>query len=149
MSAPPTVPSSDLTRGRLLARNTLWNLLGSGAPALVALLAIPVLIRHIGVPRFGLLTIIWTVVGYFSLFDLGLGAALTRMVADRLGTGKNDEIPPLVWTSLALMLGLSILGAGVLAGLSPMLVHRILKVPSALQPESLSAFLCWPRACRS
>jgi O-antigen/teichoic acid export membrane protein len=146
MSAPATVPSLELTRGRLLARNTLWNLLGSGAPALVALFAIPVLIRHIGIPRFGLLTIIWTVVGYFSLFDLGLGAALTRMVADRLGTGNDHEIPSLVWTSLALMLGFSVLGAAVLAGLSPMLVHRILKVPASLQPEGLVAFL-WLAAC--
>lgn len=140
MSATATNQPLDLVRGRLLARNTLWNLLGSGAPAVVALLAIPVLIRHIGIARFGLLTIIWTVVGYFSLFDLGLGAVLTRMVADRLGTGKDREIPSLVWTSMALMLGLSTVGAFVLAGLSPMLVHRILKVPVALQNESLSAF---------
>jgi O-antigen/teichoic acid export membrane protein len=105
------------------------------------LLAIPVLVRHIGVPRFGLLTLIWTVVGYFSLFDLGLGAALTRMVADRLGTGKTDEIPSLVWTSLALMLGLSIIGTIALAGLSPALAHRVLKVPAELQRESVEAFL--------
>jgi O-antigen/teichoic acid export membrane protein len=141
MNASATVPSLHLTRGRLLARNTLWNLLGSGAPALVALLALPILIRHIGVSRFGVLTIIWTVVGYFSVFDLGLGAALTRMVADRLGTGQKDEIPSLVWTSLALMFGLSLLGAVILAALSPMLVHSILKVPATLQPESLGAFL--------
>jgi O-antigen/teichoic acid export membrane protein len=141
MSAASPCVSSPLTRGRLLARNTLWNLLGSGAPAVVALLAIPVLVRHIGVPRFGLLTLIWTVVGYFSLFDLGLGAALTRMVADRLGTGKTDEIPSLVWTSLALMLGLSIVGTTALASLSPMLVRHVLKVPLALQGESLHAFL--------
>lgn len=141
MNASVAVTPMDLTRGRLLARNTVWNLLGSGAPALVALFAIPILIRHIGVSRFGLLTIIWTVVGYFSLFDLGLGAALTRMVADRLGTGKTDEIPSLVWTSLALMLGLSVLGSVLLAALTPTLVHRILKVPTNLQPESLGAFL--------
>jgi O-antigen/teichoic acid export membrane protein len=141
MSASATLPSSHLTRGRLLARNTLWNLLGSGAPALVALLALPILIRHIGVSRFGVLTIIWTVVGYFSVFDLGLGSALTRMVADRLGTGQGDEIPSMVWTSLVLMLGLSLVGAIVLAALSPALVHRILKVPTTLQPESLGAFL--------
>jgi O-antigen/teichoic acid export membrane protein len=134
-------PPFHLTGGRLLARNTLWNLLGSGAPALVALLAIPILIRHIGVFRFGVLTIIWTVVSYFSLFDLGLGSALTRMVADRLGKGQDDEIPSLVWTSLALMLSLSILGAIVLAAWSPALVRSILKVPAPLQAESLRAFL--------
>jgi O-antigen/teichoic acid export membrane protein len=133
--------SFELTRGRLLARNTLWNLLGTGAPALVALFAIPVLVRHIGVSRFGLLTLIWTVVGYFSLFDLGLGATLTRMVADRLGTGKTNEIPSLVWTSLTLMLGLSVIGTIALASLSSTLVQRVLKVPLALQHESLGAFL--------
>ncbi len=140
MSAVAPAASSELTRGRLLARNTLWNLLGSGAPAVIALLAIPVLVRHIGVPRFGLLTLIWTVVGYFSLFDLGLGAALTRMVADRLGTGKTDEIPSLVWTSLALMLGLSIIGTIAWRPLTA-LAHRVLKVPAELQRESVQAFL--------
>jgi O-antigen/teichoic acid export membrane protein len=140
MAASAAAQSFGLTRGRLLARNTLWNLLGTGAPALVALLVIPILVRHIGVPRFGLLTLIWTVVGYFSLFDLGLGAALTRMVADRLGAGKRKEIPSLVWTSLTLMAMLSVLGAIILAALSPALVHRVLKVPAALQPESIAAF---------
>lgn len=141
MSTIAPTSSSELTRGRLLAKNTIWNLLGSGAPALLALLAIPILVRSIGVPRFGLLTLIWTVVGYFSLFDLGLGAALTRMVADRLGTGGTDEIPAIVWTSLALMSGLSLLGVVALAASSPTLVHRILKVPMNLQSESLQAFL--------
>ena len=139
MSSPDA--ALELTRGRLLARNTLWNLLGSGAPALVALLAIPVLVRHIGVPRFGLLTLIWTAVGYFSLFDFGLGAALTRMVADRLGTGKTEDIPSLVWTSLALMFSLSMVGMIALAALSPFLVQRILKIPTTLQGESAGAFL--------
>src|SRR5438132_3615005 len=92
-----------LTRGRLLARNVLWNLLGTGAPSIVALIAIPILIRDIGLSRFGVLTIVWTVVGYFSLFDLGLGAALTRMVADQLAAQQEKELPSLVWTSLALM----------------------------------------------
>ena len=69
-----------LTRGSLLARNTLWNLLGQVAPMSVALFAIPMLIRRVGTDRFGILTIAWMVVGYFSLFDLGLGRAMTNLV---------------------------------------------------------------------
>ena len=34
--------------GRLLAKNSLWNLLGWGAPLLVALVAIPLLIKGLG-----------------------------------------------------------------------------------------------------
>ena len=38
----------NLTGGRRLARNVLWNLLGTGTPLLAALFAIPVLIDGLG-----------------------------------------------------------------------------------------------------
>jgi len=82
----------NLTSGRRLARNVLWNLLGTGAPLLVALFAIPLLIEGLGTERFGVLLIAWMVVGYFSLFDMGLGRALTKLVAEKLGKGTGDEI---------------------------------------------------------
>jgi O-antigen/teichoic acid export membrane protein len=130
-----------LTSGRLLAKNTLWNLLGSAAPALIAIIAIPLLIRGIGIARFGILTIVWTVIGYFTLFDFGLGAALTRMVADRLAKKEDSEIPGLVWTSLAVMFVLSLLGSVLMIVLSPVLIHRVLRVPVALQHEGVWAFI--------
>ena len=132
--------NSTLTRGGLLARNTVWNLIGQGAPLFVALFAIPVLIRALGTARFGVLTLAWMVVGYFSLFDLGLGRALTKLVAEKLGEGKENEVPALVWTALALMALLGVAGIAVVAALSPWLVHRVLKIPVVLQPETLKAF---------
>ena len=83
-------------RGRKLAKNTLWNLLGQGVPLLVALLTIPHLIQGLGIDRFGVLSLAWMVIGYFSLFDMGLGRALTKLVAEKLGTGQTQDIPPLV-----------------------------------------------------
>lgn len=131
---------SDLTSGRLLADNTLWNLAGHLLPIVVALVAVPVLIRHLGVDRFGLLSLTWIVAGYFSLFDLGLGRALTKMVADQLGARQNESIPPLVWTTLLMMLFLGMLGGVIVGLLAPWLVHRALKVPDALQKEALFTF---------
>ena len=46
----------------------------------------------------------WMVLGYFSLFDLGLGRALTKMVAEKLGLGLERELPCLVGTALGLMM---------------------------------------------
>src|SRR5258708_9530063 len=92
-----------LMRGRLLARNVIWNLVGSGAPMIVAVFCIPILIRGLGTARFGVLTLAWALIGYASLFDLGLGRALTQLVAKKLGAGEDREIPALVWTSLLLM----------------------------------------------
>src|SRR5215472_10973266 len=129
-----------LTSGRLLAKNTVWNLLGSGAPMLVAVFCIPILIRGLGKERFGVLTLAWALIGYASLFDLGLGRALTQMVAKKLGTGEERNVPTLVWTSQLLMLLLGLLGATVLVFLSPWLVHRTLKVPVEFQRETLQSF---------
>src|SRR5216683_6263083 len=108
-----------LTSGRLLARNTVWNLLGSGAPMLVAVFSIPILIQGLGKERFGVLTLAWALIGYASLFDLGLGRALTQLVAKKLGAGEEREIPSLAWTSLLLMLFLGFLGTAAVVLASP------------------------------
>src|SRR5918998_1230956 len=111
---------SNLTSGRLLARNTIFNFAGQAAPLLVALVAIPLLIEGLGTDRFGVLTLAWIVIGYFSLFDLGLGRAMTQLVAERLGRGCERGIPPVVWTALSLMLLLGLVGTVVVSLLSPL-----------------------------
>ena len=69
---------------RRMARNAVWTLLSLGAPMLIALAAIPALIRTLGADRFGIVTLSWLLIGYCSLFDLGLGRALTRVVSEKL-----------------------------------------------------------------
>ena len=132
--------SPGLASGPRLARNTLWSLLGQGAPLLAALVTIPVLVRNLGTERFGILTLIWMVIGYFSVFDLGLGRALTKLVAGKLGAGKGPEIPALVWTGLYLVSALGALGTVVLLAAAPLLVRHVLKIPDALRDESITAF---------
>lgn len=133
----PSCSTADkLTAGNLLAKNTILNLLGQGLPLLVALFAIPLLIKHLGTERFGVLTLIWVITGYFSLFDLGLGRALTQLVADRLGQEKPQEIPALVWTALALMLVLGILAMGLVLPAVAWLTREVLHIPEFLQAES-------------
>ena len=131
---------SDLTSGRLLARNTIWNLLGQLLPTLLAVITIPVLIRGIGTARFGVLSIAWVVIGYFSLFDLGIGRALTKLVAEKIGGREEPEIPSLAWMSLYLLLLLGLCGGIVACLVSPWLVHKALKVPTDLQIETLHGF---------
>lgn len=132
--------SPQLTGGRLLARNVIWNLMGGAAPLLVAVFAIPVLIHGLGKDRFGVLTLAWAVAGYASLFDLGLGRALTQVVAKKLGAGQEHEVPELFWTSLLLMLAFGMLGMIAVFALSPWLAHHMLKIPQWLQADTVRAF---------
>src|SRR5579863_2008342 len=127
----------ETTRGRLLARNTILNLIGLAAPLPVGVVAIPFLVRGLGVDRFGVLTLMWAVVGYMSLFDLGLSRALTQVVADRLGAGQKQNINGPIWTSLILISAFGIVFGAVLALLAPWLVRGVLKIPAPLQAETL------------
>ena len=129
-----------LTSGRLLARNTIWNLLGTLLPMGVAVVSIPPLVRALGLDRFGLLSLAWIVIGYFSLFDVGIGRALTKLVAEKLGTNQEQSVPPLAWTSLLLLFGLGVLGGLGTFAVSSRLVHGMLKIPATLQPEALNSF---------
>ncbi len=122
--------------GRLVAGNVLWNILGNAAPIVVAIGSIPVLERTLGADRFGLLALSWTFIGYFGIFDLGLGLAMTRSVATKLAAGDHDTIHATVWTTLAIMAGLGCLGLAVAWTLAPVIIHT-LRIPSGLQAEAL------------
>jgi O-antigen/teichoic acid export membrane protein len=109
-------------------------------PIIVAIVAIPPLVRGLGAERFGILTLAWAAIGYFSLFELGLSRALTQAIAYRLGNGARDDLPAVSWTALALLFALGSVGAIVLASVTPLLITRVLNVPEALQRESITAF---------
>ena len=99
-----------------MLRNTLYNLLGLGLPLFVAIVTIPFLIASLGVERFGILTLIWAVVSYFGLFDLGLGRALTRHLAEVWAQDDQDQAKRLISTGLGAMAWLGI-GVGILLAL--------------------------------
>lgn len=87
-----------------ILRHTALNLIGLGAPLLVAFFTIPLLISTLGTSRFGLLTLIWAVVSYFGLFDLGLGRALTQQLSIEFAHARREKVGDLVLTSLGVML---------------------------------------------
>ena len=133
-------PASALTSGRLLAKNTVWNLIGSCAPILVAIVCLPVLKSALGTDRLGIISLAWAIIGYFGFFDLGLSRALTKLVAEKLGAQRLEEVPAMVWTSLFLMGGIGLASAIVALLLVPWLVQHPLKVPAELRGETTQAF---------
>ena len=135
-----TTDDNSLTGRNIVARNTLWNLVGTVIPLAVAILCTPVLTRGLGTERFGILTLVWMMIGYLSLFDLGIGSALTKLVADKLGEGKEEQIPSLVWTSLFLMAAFGLAGMVVMILFTPAIVENILKITLAYRRETLHAF---------
>lgn len=129
-----------LYSGSLIAKNTFYNLLGYGIPLLLAILIIPFLIKGLGNEKFGILSLSWVIIGYFSLFDFGIGKALTKIVAEKLGENKFNEIPTFFGTSFLLMFIISVLITIILILSLPTIVFNYLKISPNLQDETLKAF---------
>jgi len=125
----------------MLARNTLLNIIGRVAPLLVGIVTMPYVVRHLGPDRFGLLSLAWMVVGYFALFDLGIGPATTKFVAELLGKGEIEKLPELVWTALASQTCFGLAAGLLLAAASPLLVGHLLKIPPELHSQAHWIFL--------
>ena len=124
-----------------IRKNIAWNLLGNFLPLMVGVIIFPLIISAYGTERFGLLALAWSLVGYFSLFDMGLSRALTQMVSERLSMQlENTEIVEMIHTSFRVMLLLGVVGGIVLWLIVPWLVKDLLKVSSALNHETIQAF---------
>jgi O-antigen/teichoic acid export membrane protein len=131
---------NNFTSGGLVAKNTFYNLLGYGIPILIALIIIPLLIKGLGDERFGILNLVWIVIGYFSFFDFGIGRTLTKIIAEKIGANQPSEIPSIFWTSFIMMLLVSVLGALVLVLFVPYLVNSVFIISKELKEESLATF---------
>jgi O-antigen/teichoic acid export membrane protein len=125
-----------------LARNIVWNTTGVVLPILVGIVVVPMTVKGLGTERFGALSIMWMLIGYFSIFDLGLGRTLTKLAADRLAAGREDEVAPLASTTLILVLASSSLMSLVLAMSAGWISQHVLVVSPELRGEVAAALAC-------
>jgi O-antigen/teichoic acid export membrane protein len=125
--------------GSSIAKNTIYNLLGNIIPSLFAMVFIPLLIRGLGTERFGILSIAWMIIGYFSFFDFGIGKGLTKIIAEKIGSNQDDQISKIFWTSLFLMVSISLLASILISLFIPSLVN-IFKISENFRQETTSIF---------
>lgn len=125
-----------------VSRSIVWNVCGTTFPLVVGIAVIPAIIRHLGVARFGVLSVVWMMMGYFSVFDLGLSRTLTKVTADRVGTSAEHEIPSLVTTTLVLVVTCSVILAVLVAATSRVIAERILSVPTDMIAD-VSHAIAW------
>jgi O-antigen/teichoic acid export membrane protein len=82
-----------------LIRKAIPNIIGAIAPIMLAIATVPHYLVIIGQEKYGILAMLWLVVGYFSLFDLGLGRATAQKVASSNDVTESLDI---LWSSIVL-----------------------------------------------
>lgn len=126
-----------MAAARSLKSKIVLNFSSTVLPMLVGLISVPILIDGIGVERFGMLTIAWMLVGYFSLLDMGLGRALTQKVAHKIGTGDTSNLRALILSTLGFIAILGILGSLALTMAAETLIYDIFNISPEYREESL------------
>lgn len=121
-----------------IRRNTAYNLLGSIIPLAVSLVTIPIYLGLIGEARYGVLAIAWLLLGYFGLFDLGLGRATAQRIAALRG-GTASERAKTFWTALTLNVGLGVVGGLLIWPIAAYFFGNVFKIEDALRPEIQAA----------
>lgn len=98
-------------------------------PAIASLAIIPILIRAYGDNQFGMLMICLSIVGYFNVFDLGIGRAATHIISKKISDLDPEyDIAELIRTTLTLALLLGLLGGFILWVSSGWFIQDILKI---------------------
>jgi|GEM_PF-3514897 len=118
---------------RRLLRNSVATLAGNAWAVVVTVVTLPLMLHGLGPTLFGLWVLLQTfsaVNGWFSLADVGVGLAATKLVAERAATSGTDGATESVASSLALFLGLAILAAAVLGLLGPVFLPSLFRAPA-------------------
>jgi len=93
----------------------VWNLAGLSVPLLVAAITVPALLETLGKEKFGLLALCWGLIGYAGALDLGLGRALTQMVASLRGERRLIAIPDTLATASRITLVTGLIAGALIA----------------------------------
>ena len=119
-------------------RHTAYNLVGGLLPLALSLVTIPLYMGLIGEARYGVLAIAWLLLGYFGVFDLGLGAATAQRIA-ALAHDSAQARAQVFWTALAMNCGLGIVGGLVLLPAAHFYFANSVVIDPGLRPELVRA----------
>lgn len=113
-----------------------WNMLGHAAPVLIALLAIPILIKQLGIERFGVLSLVMALIGFMNVFDFGLTRAITNEVSLRRQASDCANTKAVIKLGMLIMLCISLLISTVVIVFKDGLLTTILNVSDDLRGEA-------------
>ncbi len=117
-----------------IIKNVSSNWLALGVNVAVGIFLSPFILHHLGDAAFGIWVLIFSITGYYGIFDLGIRSAIIRYVSKFHATGEVEELAKVVNTNLFLHMVTCVLSMIVTVVLS-MYVDRWFKIP----PEFHSA----------
>jgi O-antigen/teichoic acid export membrane protein len=124
-----------------LKRNFFVNLLSPMTRMVVALVTVPLYLHHIGDARYGVMSIVWVLLGFFGFLDLGLSRAVTNALA-KLRDATQEHRARVLLTTFGLNLGIGLMGGVVLYVFGGLMLQHFVSMPDEISAE-VSRALPW------
>lgn len=121
-----------------LQRAAILNTLGNLAPLVVGVIAVPLYLHVIGAEKYGALAVLWALLGYSSMFDMGLSRAIANQIA-RLRLAAPETREAAFWTATILNLMVGAAGALVVLSIGGVITKALVPGSPALGLELSSA----------
>ena len=121
-----------------LLKNIAINFAGLILPVFVSLATVPAYIHGMGVERYGVINLVWALIGYFSVLDLGISMATENHIA-KARHSTDGTIQRIFWSAFFLNLATGFVGAVLIWFGAYIYVVHIATIEPAFQREVLHA----------
>jgi O-antigen/teichoic acid export membrane protein len=110
-----------------------WSALGVNV--IVGIFLSPFIVHRLGDAAFGIWILIFSITGYYGLFDLGIRSSIIRYVSKYSATGESDKLTSFINTALFSYTGIGVVCMAVTTLLSSSL-ERAFRIPSGMHSET-------------
>jgi O-antigen/teichoic acid export membrane protein len=88
-----------VSQGQHFVRNVLWSWMGVVFSLVSGVLLAPYVIHRLGDERYGIWALVFSLVDYYAMVDLGFKSAVVKYVAHYRATGEKERIEELISTA--------------------------------------------------
>jgi O-antigen/teichoic acid export membrane protein len=122
-----------------LLRNVAINFCGLVLPTFVSLVTVPAYIRALGVERYGVVSLVWTLIGYFGVLDLGMSMAAQNHISKALASGDARQGAQVFWSACWLNLATGVAGGVLIYAGAFVYTASFSSLPAGLRHEVYGA----------
>jgi O-antigen/teichoic acid export membrane protein len=109
---------------------------------ILSMVTIPIVISHIGLEQYGILAIVFLLLGYFAFLDLGLGEAVVKFVSEYHAKGNVNQINKIINSILFFYIVIGVVGVILIIFFAKFYAIKLFKIsPQYEQVARLSFYL--------
>ncbi len=120
---------------RQILKNVGSSWFALGINVIVGIFISPFILHHLGDAAFGIWVLIFSVTGYYGLFDLGIRSSIIRYVSKYTATDDREKLAQFINTALFTYTGIGVVCMAVTALLSSSVEH-FFKIPPDMHSQA-------------